>query len=374
MKENKEKLKLAKLGAEITDFLPLILETTFDAVLISHEDGRLLYVSPNVPNMFGIDPEKIDQVGNISSLFGEVFFSQEKLKKVGRIDQLECRIPLSGREDRTLLVNLRWAACRGGMILICCRDITDIKKAEQVLRDDERMKHEFTSAAGHALRTPLTVIKGYAELLLLQPAIDVESRQRSLANIVENAQELAKITYDLLDLSQNQDKQGLNLLKSAVYAKDLIERVISNVGHKIPPHRLEIRLPEAPVCLLVDQSRMERVLENLLDNAVKFSLPNGLITLCGQPQGEEFLFQIGDEGIGMTPEQQDKVFDKFYRADGTNSAIPGLGLGMSIARRIVEEHGGCIWLESRTGIGTTVNFTVPMVAAVPMAGRHLPNS
>jgi PAS domain S-box-containing protein len=370
MKQNNKNQKLTNLEAENGVFLPLILETTFDAVLISHEDGSLWYASSNTPSAFGIDQEKIDQTDNVSSLFGEDFFNLEKLKKRGRIDNLECRIRKSDGENRTLLVNLRWTERREGMILFCCRDITEIKKADQVLRNDARMKDEFISMAGHELRTPLTTVQGYAELLLQQPDIDAETRLRSLALIFEKAQELAKITSDLLDLCQDQDNQRLNLRYSVVDAQGLVERVISKFGQKIPSQRLKKRLPESPAYLLVDETGVERVLEKLLDNAVKYSPAQGLITVCGQEKEKKFLFLIEDEGIGMTPEQRDKVFDKFYRADGSDSAIPGLGLGMSVARKIVEEHGGRIWIESTPGKGTRIYFTVPMIAAIPVVGKH----
>jgi PAS domain S-box-containing protein len=342
------------------EFLQLVLDAAFDAVLVAYENGRLWNMSSNAADMFGIAPEKIDQAGNVFSLFGQDFFNREELKRKGRIDNLQYHLRNSDHGDRTLQVNIRWTAWRGGMILFCCRDITAIKKAEQVLREDARMKDEFTSAAGHALRSPLTVVQGYAELLLRQPDLDAESRQRFLALIFEKAQELSQITNELLYLSRSEPEQNLQQQKTVVEVKNLLERITQKTFLNVPLHRLDMRLPETPIRLFVDENEIERVLENLLDNAVKFSPPHGLITLGGEQKGGVFHFWIEDEGIGMTPDQQDKAFDKFYRADGSNSAITGLGLGMSIARKIVEDHGGRIWLESTPGKGTTVNFTVPI--------------
>lgn len=355
-----DKKQLEEPQSEAEAFLRLVFDATFDAVLISRENGVISYASPNVAAMFGVDPGKTDPAGNLFSLFGAVFFNREELKKSGRIDNLEYRFRKNGLEERTLRVNLRWGACGGGTVLCCCRDITECRKAEQVLRDDARMKDAFIAAAGHELRTPLTAIQGYAELLLQQRDIDTEDRQQALNVIFEKAQQLSQIIDDLLDLGRTGTEPGAGLRKSMVEARSLVERVVGKARLKTAMHRLDQRLPESSVRLLVDETRMERVLLKLLDNAVKYSPPNGWVTLCGQQQGGDFLFLIEDEGIGMTFEQKEKVFDKFYRADGSNTAVPGLGLGMSLARKIIEEHGGNIWLESTTGKGTRVFFTVPM--------------
>ena len=111
---------------------------------------------------------------------------------------------------------------------------------------------------------------------------------------------------------------------------------------------------------MVDQGKILQVMENLLTNAVKFSPKGSLIQVICEMSEREVQISVKDQGCGMTPEQVERVFDKFYRVDSSNTAKQGLGLGMSIAKNIVEAHGGRIWVESELGKGTTVSFTLPL--------------
>jgi len=124
--------------------------------------------------------------------------------------------------------------------------------------------------------------------------------------------------------------------------------------------RFEIALAAEATPLCLDMGKIARVFENLLSNALKYSPPCTPIRISGAPDGAGYRFSVADRGIGMSSQQVAKVFDKFYRADASNTATGGLGLGMSIVRNIVEAHGGRIWVESAPGAGTTVRFTVPL--------------
>lgn len=353
--------------SENEKFFWYVLDTTDDAALVTDDDGFLSYISPNTAGLFGLPVEEIWQMEHISVLLGEGLFDSAELKSAGAINHIEYRLQTPLGATRNLLINVRAVALRQGAILYCCRDITPLKASEEELRDAVRMKSEFIAMAGHELRTPLTAIQCFAELLLRQPDIDAESLQRALATIYEQAQELSKITDDLLDLSRTRSKD-LHLRKHVVDARSLVERVIQKARQKTPRHRLKEQFPESPIGLLVDETRIERVLENLLDNALKYSPPHGWITLGARQSGDDFLFWIEDEGIGLTPEQRHKVFDLFHRVDGSDTATPGLGLGLSVARAIVEAHGGRIWLESTINQGTKVSFTVPMIGGQPSHG------
>ncbi len=245
-------------------------------------------------------------------------------------------------------------------ILVSCVDISERKKAEQALRDSDLMKSEFISTASHELRTPLTAVQGFAEYLLKHPETDPETQRRCLTVIFEKAQALARITNDLLDLTRIESGQLICLKKERIDARELLERLVAQIRQTTSRHQLVTHLPEGPVFLTLDVGKMEQVLENLLSNAVKYSPKGGRITIRGENRGPNFLFSITDEGIGMTPDQMNRVFEKFYRADGSNTAIEGIGLGMSITRKILEEHGGRIWLDSEPGQGTKVFFTLPL--------------
>ncbi len=130
---------------------------------------------------------------------------------------------------------------------------------------------------------------------------------------------------------------------------------------KSPGHLFRLDLPEYPekIMILIDRHRIIQVLENMLSNAVKYSPDSSEIVVKGRPCPDGWEITIEDSGIGMTPEQVGRVFDKFYRADASDTAVSGLGLGMSIARQIVEAHGGTIALDSKLGEGTRVSFNLP---------------
>ena len=125
-------------------------------------------------------------------------------------------------------------------------------------------------------------------------------------------------------------------------------------------HHFETVVPEKPVIAFVDDRKLFQVMENLLSNAVKFSPPGSLIRATCELEKTNLRIAVSDEGGGMTSGQVEKVFDKFYRADSSNTAKEGLGLGMAIVKCIIEAHGGQIWVDSEVGKGTTVTFTLPL--------------
>ena len=125
-------------------------------------------------------------------------------------------------------------------------------------------------------------------------------------------------------------------------------------------HRLEVNLAEETTLVNVDKGKIAQVLENLLSNAVKFSPAGSLIIIKGDLFQGGYRISVADQGVGMTPEQVAKVFDKFYRANGSDSAVEGAGMGMHIVKHIVDDHGGKVCVESEPGKGTTVSFTFPL--------------
>jgi signal transduction histidine kinase len=140
----------------------------------------------------------------------------------------------------------------------------------------------------------------------------------------------------------------------------VLDKLISQYQKGCKTHLFETDFPGKPVELMVDVGKFVQVMENLLVNAVKFSSKGSIIQLGCEMSARELQLSVKDRGCGMTAEQAKRVFDKFYRVDSSNTAKAGLGLGMSIAKNIVEGHGGRIWVESELGQGTTVSFTLPL--------------
>jgi len=153
--------------------------------------------------------------------------------------------------------------------------------------------------------------------------------------------------------------KGFTLNKIPFDISDTIEQVVPYFQENAPEHRFEVASPDGPIEIHADKQKIEQVLKNLLANAVKYSPKGGLIQITSTLSAGRCEIAVEDHGIGMSTEQVEKVFDKFYRVDASNTAIEGTGLGMTIVKYIVEAHGGKIWVESAVGKGTKVSFTVP---------------
>lgn len=226
-------------------------------------------------------------------------------------------------------------------------------------REIDRMKTEFISTAAHEFRTPLTSIQGFSELLLSRSLSPAERRE-FLLYIHEKAQALGRLVGDLLDIARIESGQALRLERRLWPLREILRQVAPLMRSDSPRHRFRVRLADAGGPLPVDRDKIGQVLENLLSNAIKYSPEGTLVRIVGRREGVFYRIKVIDEGIGMTADQTARIFDKFYRADASNRAVGGIGLGMSIARSIVEAHGGEIDVCSRPGAGTTVSFTLPM--------------
>ena len=227
-------------------------------------------------------------------------------------------------------------------------------------REIDRMKSEFISMAAHELRTPLTSIKGYSEILLSRDNLNQSDRTKFLTYIQDQSEVLSKIISDLLDISRIESGKGFELQKESCRIGDIIEQIAESYTDRFPIDSIRVHLPKREVEVFLDKEKMVQVLENLLSNAVKYSPEEVDIDITGEVQGKVFHIIIQDKGIGMTPEQLKKVYERFYRADTSNTGIAGTGLGLSIAKAIVEAHEGEMWIESTPGMGTRVSFSVPM--------------
>jgi PAS domain S-box-containing protein len=252
------------------------------------------------------------------------------------------------------------------------RDITREVQAD-------RAKSEFVSTVSHELRTPMTSIKGYADLLLMGAAGQVnETQQHFLSVIKSNADRLSVLVNDLLDISRIESGR-VKLDLKPLPLEGVIEQVMTTLRGKIEEKRLTLRLslPEDKLPRVYgDRDRLIQILTNLISNAYQYTPPGGTLTVRARlldpvlpagsatPAGPMVQIDVIDTGIGIAPENQPKVFERFFRVDDPNvHEFPGTGLGLAIVRSLVEMHDGRIWLESTAGAGTTFSFTLRAVAA-----------
>jgi two-component system, OmpR family, phosphate regulon sensor histidine kinase PhoR len=239
--------------------------------------------------------------------------------------------------------------------VIVLHDITELRKLERVRRD-------FVANVSHEFRTPLTAIQGFAETLLAGAMNDPQHRERFLGIIVEHSRRLARLTEDLLELSK-MDADRLELEIRRVGVSQLIESCVETTKHRAQEKQLELVATSADDVpdIAGDRRRLAEVLQNLLDNAVQYTLARGKITVSAQARGTEVIFMVSDTGIGIPKADQSRIFERFYRVDAARSReAGGTGLGLSIAKHIVEAHGGHIWVDSELGQGSQFHFSVPL--------------
>jgi PAS domain S-box-containing protein len=236
-------------------------------------------------------------------------------------------------------------------IIVTVRDITHFRTAEEI-------KATFISIVSHELKTPVALIKGYASTLRRDDARwDKHVIQDSLTVIEEEADRLTRMIEDLLDASRLQ-AGGLTLKRTDVSLATLTRRLAERFQTQSKSHTLAADFPEPFPVILADETRIEQVLSNLISNAIKYS-PGGEIRISGEIRPEQVIVTVSDQGAGIDPRDLPHIFDRFYRADKAVRHTKGAGLGLYLARAIVEAHGGRIWVDPQPDKGARICFSLP---------------
>ncbi len=237
-------------------------------------------------------------------------------------------------------------------IIVSVRDITHFRTADEI-------KATFISIVSHELRTPVALIKGYASTLRRDDAKwDKRTMNESLAVIEEEADRLSKMVDDLLDASRLQ-AGGLSLNQSDVSLPNLAARVVERFASQAPRHQLSANFPANFPIIIGDETRIEQVLSNLVSNALKYA-PEGKIEINGTLRPDQVIVCVSDEGKGIDAKDLPYIFDRFYRSTNAVKHTKGAGLGLYLARAIVEAHGGRIWADANTGTGARICFSLPI--------------
>jgi PAS domain S-box-containing protein len=337
-------------------------------ILARFSDGAILDVSPSFEQQTGyLKHEVLNKNSADLDLWENPEMRQnfrDRLKAFGSVDNLEAEFLVKHRANRPGMLSARLVELAGEMcILIVIRDITSIKKAEKALMEVDQIRADFISTAAHELRTPLSVLIGYADLLStndVDQQFSPEKKQEFLEEIKQKGLVLSQIIDDLLDISKMYTGNKFDFEFETLDPNDLLTKAFEQCHLHASGHRFRIDLSQSrEIQIECDRQRLLQVLENLLSNSIKYSKPGSLITLSGCSHAESYSFSVSDEGIGMNEEQVAKIYDKFYRADASNTAVGGLGLGMSIVKQIVDAMSGTITIDSTPDQGTRITVTLP---------------
>jgi signal transduction histidine kinase len=245
-------------------------------------------------------------------------------------------------------------------------------QATKALEEANRLKAELISTLAHEMRTPLTSIKGYSTALLMEEvSFKPKSQKEFLTIIDEECDTLQDLIHDLLE-SSIIDAGLLKLEPQPVLLPRLTQGVVEDMAYRTQKHRFMVDFPDQFPIVDADPHRVEQVMRNLIDNAVKYSPAGGLVIIRGEAREDDIVISVADQGVGIAPEHLNRLFEKFFRIEsGLGRHVVGSGLGLPIARTIVESHGGRIWAESQVGEGSTLYFTLPLKGPSQELDEHV---
>ncbi|MFH1347205.1 MAG: ATP-binding protein, partial [Candidatus Margulisiibacteriota bacterium] len=352
-----ENAKLYRDISETRDYLNSIVEGSDDAIITMDLSGRVLTWNEGAKTIFECSPS--EAIGKIPP-----FFTEEELKplinkvlQAEEVKAIELRKMNKADKEIPLLLTLSPIRSPEGRIIgisAILKDITELRKVDQ-------LKQEFLAVVSHELRTPLTPIKGYLSLLLEGRIGKLEPKQKDALNVIlSQSNHLHDLIDSVIDISRIESGRPLELQKEPLFIEDIIKESIdaSAIAVKSKQINLMSDFPLTRSAAMADRQKVLRLMDNLLGNAIKFTPPSGSIKVSVEKEDHNIKVSVTDTGIGIEPEELEKVFKSFYQVDTSYTrACGGIGMGLSIAREIVEAHGGRIWAESEgRGKGSTFVF------------------
>lgn len=332
-----------------------LFDSMVEGVLLLDVEGRIKHANQALLQLFELTVDRavgrtIMESLRLHELEAMLNFLEHKNQIMGT------EISPPGKEDSKIGVNavsIKDAAGTHNGFIMVFHDLTRIRQLENTRR-------EFVANASHELRTPLSMIKGYAETLLDGAKADPEALDRFLLTIAKHADRLTLLTEDLLSLSKMESEPDrLNLSETDLSV--LADSVLEEFSAKADKQKLELQnnIPEG-LMLQADPDRLQQVLFNLVDNAVKYSGKGSQVTITSQPASHNLVeVCVSDKGKGIPQDALDRIFERFYRVDKSRSRESGdTGLGLAIVKHIVQLHGGTVWCESSHGEGARFFFTL----------------
>ena len=357
-----------------------IIENSADGILILDVDRRVVVMNQALAAMVGLTADEArglpcNEVLPLQNVVGEDLCRTDvELQTLGETGaRCEGDLVRPGGSKVTLSITYTpLVAEESGQLVNIIVSLHDITR----FREEEEMKSTFTSIISHELKTPVALIKGYAQTLARPDADwDADVVRNGLQVIEEESDRLEALINNLLDVSRIQ-ASGLHLDYADVDVEALARKVADAYRTQTDAHQIQLDFPHQMPLIWADEERIRQVLTNLVSNALKYSPEGGLIRIGGwadrqldEADTDRVVLYIADQGIGIPESELPHVFDRFYRVDSSlrrNTA--GAGLGLFLAKAIVEAHGGHIWVRSKSGHGTT--FFVALPAGEEMSGQE----
>ncbi|MCC6615826.1 MAG: GAF domain-containing protein [Anaerolineae bacterium] len=329
--------------------LSRILSNIADVVIVVGAEGNIGLINQSAFSVFGLPPE-VDYMGRpFEEVFAETEFLQlfQRARRLGGITVGE----LTTADERTFSANLSHNESIGWIIVM--HDITPLKEIDQ-------LKTELVHTVSHDLKQPLSIMNGYVELLLMQEKLD-DVGQNWAGMIQKSIQKMRQLIDDILDLAKYES--GLKLETSPLPISIVISESITATSLSAEQKNTQIINEVGDDITMVqgDASRLVQVFTNLIGNAIKYSPKDSSVTVSAQRRETTIRIAIRDNGYGIAPEDQARIFDRFFRVRRPETReIEGTGLGLAIVKKLVEAHGGEIGVESRLGEGTTFYITLPL--------------
>ncbi len=346
-----------------------IVEGITDAVIVFDPEDRVTSANPAVERVLGLPLESflgarlhdiVAQEGRSeiaeSALAVFTAFVSSKQRIQQGVPLAECKFELN---DKVIDASFAPVARQKGEPLDIVAVFRDVTRRARI----ERLKEEFISVAAHELKTPMTALRGYIELLLSESAGQVTPIQERFLQIIKtNVERLAELANNLLDVSRIEAGM-VQLQIQELHLSDLVDEVVVTFQAEIERKGLTfiVKVPGDLPVVWGDRGRLVQLLSNLMSNACKYTPGGGQVGLMARQVDSLIQVDVVDTGIGITHQDQEQIFSRFFRADNPLiREIGGTGLGLSIAKSIVSLHGGEIWVDSELGRGSTFSFTLPL--------------
>ncbi|MBN1485167.1 MAG: GAF domain-containing protein [Chloroflexia bacterium] len=343
-----ENADLYTLAEEERRKLSAILRGTTDVVVVVDTDDNLLLANPAAERAFGLDPSRA-----LGQSLAQILPHQRLMDLLGEARESNTAVSgeLSTEDGRTRYGTASPISGLGWVVIL--QDITYLKELD-------RVKSDFVATVSHDLRSPLTTVRGFADMLSILGPVTPE-QQGAVDKIRRAVAQMNDLIGDLLDLGKIE--AGIDLEMEPCDIQEIAEEAIDSLQPRaeLKQHQLRLDIQAPPPPVMGNANRLRQALCNLVDNAIKYTPDGGLIQVRVGQQDQQVLIVVSDNGLGIAPQDQEQLFQKFYRVNTPQTEnIPGTGLGLAMVRSIVEQHGGRIWVRSRLGEGSTFTFSLPL--------------